>query len=61
VIEVPLTICELAVKASGLFTPLQSLSGPSLRSDLKAGQALLKGSFTAAWAMVEVNLRDLAK
>ena len=60
-IEVPLAICEAAVKASGKLTPLSSLAGPFLRSDLKAGQALLKGSFTAAWAMVEVNLKDLSR
>ncbi|MBI3318920.1 MAG: cyclodeaminase/cyclohydrolase family protein [Candidatus Omnitrophica bacterium] len=55
-IEVPLQICEAAAEAASRVSRLERVSGVSLRSDLRAAGALLKGSFEAARAMVEINL-----
>ena len=55
-IESPLEICAQAVGAMQVLRQLSRRTGPYLGSDVRAGQALLRGAFDAAVAMVQVNL-----
>ena len=56
-LDCPIRICEAVTGAVWISKGVGRLTGPFLGSDLKAGQALMRGAFEAAWAMVEVNLR----
>ncbi len=54
-VAVPMAICKAAREGKRAFQRLEPLAGPHLRSDTKAGQAMLKGALGAAEAMVRVN------
>jgi len=55
-VAVPIAICEAVIAGKKAFRKLEPLAGPHLRADVRAGQAVLKGAFEAAEAMVRVNL-----
>ena len=55
-IQCPLEICAEAVAAMEVLHRLSKRTGPYLGSDVRAGRALLRASFEAAFAMVEINL-----
>ncbi len=55
-IECPLEICTQVVGAMEILHRLSKVTGPYLGSDVRAGQALLRGAFDAAFPMVQINL-----
>jgi formiminotetrahydrofolate cyclodeaminase len=56
-IQTPVEICRMVIRVLEKMKGVVSFAGPLLGSDLKAGQALLRGAFEAASMMTEVNLR----
>ena len=57
-LQCPLSICEEIAGAGRIMRGLGRRTGPTLGSDVEAGQALLKGAFESAWVTAEVNLRQ---
>jgi len=53
----PVKICEAAAQAYREMNHLYRLAGPSLSSDLKGGQALLRGAFEVAFVTAQINLK----
>ena len=51
----PMAICRESTAALGLLKRIGRRTGSYLGSDVRAGQALLKGAFEAAAEMVEIN------
>lgn len=56
-IECPIEICRETAGAMQHLQALLKKTGPYLGSDVRAGQALLKGAFSSAWEMASINLR----
>ena len=56
-IECPLEICRETAQAMQPLRSLLKKTGPYLGSDVRAGQALLRGAFSSAWEMASINLR----
>lgn len=56
-IQCPMAICRESAAALGLLRGLGRRAGPTLGSDVRAGQALLRGALEAAREMVEINLK----
>ena len=56
-IQCPVRICEETAEASAQMKSLIRWTGPYLGSDVRAGRALLKGAFEAAFATTAVNLQ----
>jgi len=55
--ETPIRICEAAARGAEVMKDLSPLAGSVLSSDLKAGRALLKGAFGAAFVTAQINLQ----
>ncbi len=53
----PIKICETTSRGIEVLRSLRVLVGPSLASDLKGGEALLRGAFEAARVTLEMNLK----
>ncbi len=56
-IECPLEICRQAVQGMQVMKGFFKKTGPYLGSDLRGGQALLRGAFDSAREMALINLR----
>ncbi len=56
-IDCPLEICRQAVKGMQVMKEFSKKTGPYLGSDLRGGQALLRGAFDSAREMALINLR----
>lgn len=53
----PMAMCQASSEALKILKKLQPSAGPYLGSDLKAGGALLKGAFEAAWVTAQINVQ----
>lgn len=60
-LQAPLRICERARAALKETGALRRAAGGTLASDVEAGMALLVAGFTAAAAMVAVNLKTMGQ
>ena len=54
-IRAPVRICEAAADAHEIITGLEPFASTLLRSDLRAGRALLRGAFQAAEMTARIN------
>lgn len=57
-VECPVETCLQAARAMRILQGLSRRTGPYLGSDVRAGQALLRGAFEGAFAMAQVNLGE---
>jgi len=57
-VDCPVEICLQTARAMQILRALHRKTGPYLGSDVRAGQALLRGAFEGAFAMAEVNLSE---